>query len=323
MPIDESESAALERLRKEFVHKVSRSSPRSQLEEYLADSLTARLREGLGDYGPAMQAGLRDCLAQLFRTGEFWSRLDVEFMLGRQSFNALWAPPRTSAPVAAPAGFAALPASVLSDARLDAADRARLRDLLDWAREALPGAAVRAYAREIQIQRPLDVGLKTAQEYAAGRWNEFTAGMADRWVAAGQTTMRQTLDWLSVAGFTLRLVAGVELHKAQLDALLQCLEIGWAFDRQVSVDRNILRLAAFELTYMESIPASATINEAVELAKKYSTAESGRFVNGVLGAIAAQSRRDIDSGDSLDAMDDDGSEVNVDEIENEEELAHA
>ncbi len=63
----------------------------------------------------------------------------------------------------------------------------------------------------------------------------------------------------------------------------------WRLDRQAAVDRNILRLGAFELLYMGEMPVAVTINEAVELAKKFSTAESGRFVNGVLGALAQSS----------------------------------
>lgn len=90
----------------------------------------------------------------------------------------------------------------------------------------------------------------------------------------------------TTASFMLRMVHGTTEKRDEIDACLAALSTGWALDRQAAVDRNIMRLAAYELLFEPGIPAGASINEAVELAKKYSTAESGRFVNGVLGAIA-------------------------------------
>jgi N utilization substance protein B len=88
--------------------------------------------------------------------------------------------------------------------------------------------------------------------------------------------------------FLQMLVHGVTERRDEIDARIAALSAGWALDRQAAVDRNIMRLAAFEILYVPDIPMGASINEAVELAKKYSTAESGRFVNGVLGALAVQ-----------------------------------
>lgn len=79
-------------------------------------------------------------------------------------------------------------------------------------------------------------------------------------------------------------------HIAEIDAHIAALTIDWAPDRQAAVDRNILRLAGYELLFRPDAPVAVVVNEAVELAKKYSTAESGRFVNGVLGALARQPR---------------------------------
>ena len=81
-------------------------------------------------------------------------------------------------------------------------------------------------------------------------------------------------------------------HQKEIDPRLAALTPDWTADRQAAVDRNILRLAAYELLYRPDAPVAAVVNEAVELAKKYSTAESGRFVNGVLGALAKQPRGD-------------------------------
>ncbi len=79
-------------------------------------------------------------------------------------------------------------------------------------------------------------------------------------------------------------------HLTDIDPRIAALTPDWNSDRQAVVDRNILRMASYELLYRPDAPVAAVVNEAVELAKKYSTAESGRFVNGVLGALARQPR---------------------------------
>lgn len=96
----------------------------------------------------------------------------------------------------------------------------------------------------------------------------------------------------STAAFLHQLVTGVLDRQREIDEKVAGLSEGWALDRQPAVDRNILRIAAYEIIYLDDVPAGASINEAVELAKKYSTAESGRFVNGVLGALAAAVGKD-------------------------------
>lgn len=95
------------------------------------------------------------------------------------------------------------------------------------------------------------------------------------------------------------LVRGALAHLGDLDGRIRALTPDWTPDRQAAVDRSILRLAAFELLFQPESPVAAVVNEAVELAKKYSTAESGRFVNGVLGALARQPR-----GDAKDVTED-------------------
>jgi len=103
------------------------------------------------------------------------------------------------------------------------------------------------------------------------------------------------------------LVRGSLAHLAEIDARITALTPDWTPERQAAVDRNILRLAAYELLYRPDAPVAAVVNEAVELAKKYSTAESGRFVNGVLGALARQPRgtaetlHESDPGNDVDS----------------------
>ncbi len=78
--------------------------------------------------------------------------------------------------------------------------------------------------------------------------------------------------------------SGAWARHRDLDALLTPLLRGWALDRLANTDRTLLRLAAYELLHTQT-PPQVVINEAVELAKRYGTEESGRFVNGVLGAL--------------------------------------
>lgn len=88
-----------------------------------------------------------------------------------------------------------------------------------------------------------------------------------------------------LAAFARDAIVGVLSHLHALDGALSKSLTDWDLSRVATVDRNVLRLAAYELFHCPTIPPAVTINEAVDLAKKYSTAESGRFVNGVLGNL--------------------------------------
>lgn len=81
---------------------------------------------------------------------------------------------------------------------------------------------------------------------------------------------------------------GTEQHVEEIDRRIGQVSEHWVVSRMPLVDRNILRLAVFELLYLDEVPASVTINEAVELAKMYGGEDSSKFVNGVLGRIADQ-----------------------------------
>ena len=90
--------------------------------------------------------------------------------------------------------------------------------------------------------------------------------------------------------FAASLVVGVGDRMPEIDALISKHAIGWALDRMPAIDRAVLRMATFELLASPDTPTGVVLSEAVELAGGYSTDESGRFVNGVLSAIAAQVR---------------------------------
>lgn len=86
------------------------------------------------------------------------------------------------------------------------------------------------------------------------------------------------------------IVRGVEDHRDEVDAILRKVSEHWALERMPLVDRAILRIGCYELGWQPDLPAGVVISEAVELAKEYSTKDSGRFVNGVLGRIAEELR---------------------------------
>lgn len=81
------------------------------------------------------------------------------------------------------------------------------------------------------------------------------------------------------------LVEGTMAHRQELDALIAGHADNWDLNRMAVVDRNILRLGAFELLHVEGTPAKVCINEAIELAKRFGDTDSGKFVNGILDAI--------------------------------------
>jgi N utilization substance protein B len=86
------------------------------------------------------------------------------------------------------------------------------------------------------------------------------------------------------------LVNGVAGRAAEIDGLISTYAKGWAIDRMPAVDRALLRLAIFELLGEADVPVAVVIDEAVELAKRYSTDDSGRFINGILSRIAKEVR---------------------------------
>jgi transcription antitermination protein NusB len=90
---------------------------------------------------------------------------------------------------------------------------------------------------------------------------------------------------------TQELVRGVDANLTHLDELIAAKAKGWTLARMPVLDLSVMRLAVFELVERPHVPTAVVLNEAVELAKRYSTDDSGRFVNGVLAAIAADVRQ--------------------------------
>ncbi len=119
-------------------------------------------------------------------------------------------------------------------------------------------------------------------------------------VVEGKTTWGEekelpppTVDDVAIREFAEPLVRGVLEYREGIDERLQKLATNWDLHRMAAVDRNILRLAAFEMVHREDIPPVVAINEAVDIAKRFSTDESGKFVNGILDKLVAQLDRSV------------------------------
>lgn len=123
-----------------------------------------------------------------------------------------------------------------------------------------------------------------------------------------QLSPTQLLAELPVAPeqYAVQLVLGVERRAEEVNRLLARHATGWAVERMPVVDRCVLEIAAYELVDEPDVPVAVVLDEAVELAKTYSTEDSGRYVNGVLSAVASEVRKtgredpDAAHGDSLE-----------------------
>ena len=95
---------------------------------------------------------------------------------------------------------------------------------------------------------------------------------------------------VEVRDFAEALVRGTKLHEAKIDELISQYALHWELERMAVVDRNILRQGIFEILWAGDVPPKVAINEALEVAKKFSTQESSRFINGILDRIHKELR---------------------------------
>ena len=107
-----------------------------------------------------------------------------------------------------------------------------------------------------------------------------TMGPGEAFVIAGGEALDE-----ETARFTRELLDGAAADREALDREIQATAENWAVARMASVDRSLLRLAAFELLHCPATPISVIIDEAVEIAKKYSSEDSSKFINGILGKL--------------------------------------
>jgi N utilization substance protein B len=130
------------------------------------------------------------------------------------------------------------------------------------------GARRRAREAALQILYCVDLAGDTVERAERLHWEHLAASVEGREFASG-------------------LVHGYARHAAAIDEMIRKVSEHWRLERMPRVDRNILRLSAYELMFMPDVPRKVTLNEAVELAKRYGGEGSPGFVNGVLDRIAS------------------------------------
>jgi N utilization substance protein B len=113
-----------------------------------------------------------------------------------------------------------------------------------------------------------------------------------------ETTFQEVALDMETKRYAEQLVRGSLEKQSQIDTMLSEAATQWRLERFANVDRTVLRLAVYEIFFLPDTPTSVVINEGVELAKKYSTAESGKFVNGILGALVRKKEGNSKSSSS-------------------------
>jgi len=143
---------------------------------------------------------------------------------------------------------------------------------------------MRRHGREMALQTLYGI------EFGKRAWKEAVGDMKAR-ASEGPTEdedLRELIrDGDEAQAFAEQLVSGVMDRLGEIDELLESSSTNWKVVRMARVDRNILRMAVYELRHMPEIPGRVTINEAVEIAKRYGEKDSASFINGILDRIAA------------------------------------
>ena len=144
---------------------------------------------------------------------------------------------------------------------------------------------VRNTAREIAIHLSYELSFtdKSVEELLSDRLSAETFASL-----AGEDTIYQEAPNAKQAEYIRRLVCGVEEHAFELDGYISKYAKGWKFARIPLVASTIMRVAMYEILYMPDVPNGVAINEAVEIAKKYETPETVKFMNGILGSFVRQ-----------------------------------
>jgi len=150
------------------------------------------------------------------------------------------------------------------------------------------GAGKRRTAREMALQMlyQRDVGASDLAQI----FHAFDLG---EHLATGGDPARQRRRLEEAFGFARKLVHGAAEHQEEIDELIARQADNWRLERMPIVDRNVLRMAVYELLFSDDTPELVVVDEAIELAKKYGSEQSGRFVNGLLDGLlkAGLSRR--------------------------------
>lgn len=125
----------------------------------------------------------------------------------------------------------------------------------------------------------------------SGRIDEMIAVAEKAFVALEIAEMTTLEEKSAVKEFTLKIAEEYKKHCQEIDGYIKEFAIGWDFSRLVKIDKDIMRIASAEILYIKDAPDKVVIDEAIELAKKYSTEDSASFINGILGKIIEIKKR--------------------------------
>lgn len=143
----------------------------------------------------------------------------------------------------------------------------------------------RTRSREFALQLLYEIDIANVQPDEV--IEDFWEDRADLALSSSEKDiLEQDKQEPEVRAYTEMLVRGTCERMKALDEIIEKFAENWKIDRMACVDRNILRLAAYEILYVDEIPLKVAINEAVELAKRYGESDSSKFVNGILDHIA-------------------------------------
>jgi N utilization substance protein B len=139
---------------------------------------------------------------------------------------------------------------------------------------------------QYDLNPPEDLVSALNQFWDAQRMSDFLESHGPTW-GERVNLPPPSADESATRLFAERLVRGVLEHREQLDDIIRKHAKNWDLHRMAAVDRNVMRLAIHEMLHRDDIPPVVSINEAVDVAKKFSTADSGKFVNGILDKVKA------------------------------------
>lgn len=148
------------------------------------------------------------------------------------------------------------------------------------------GGRTLARSQALQLLFQAEALGQTVSEVLSG---PYAIGQSDPLDSSGSQDESEQLD--EYAEF---LAMGADGMRAELDAVISCASTNWSVMRMPAVDRNLLRLALYEMLFVDEVAVAITIDESVELAKAFGTDESSRFVNGLLGRVAADLENGVD-----------------------------
>lgn len=134
------------------------------------------------------------------------------------------------------------------------------------------------------LNPPEDIGAAIHQFFENSRLNAFLEGKGPTWGEKVELPPPSEED-LATRLFAEGLIRGVLENRVRIDEMLRKQAHNWDMHRMAVVDRNVMRLAIYEMLCRDDIPPVVSINEAVDIAKKFSTADSGKFVNGILDKV--------------------------------------